>query len=101
MPESEIMKVKLHYYFGDESHQMDAITRHKCEGEILKIIQEISHVLKLEIHPQTEAYIEGGLKEFWSFAKQNPYILSVITGVLINVLSEQINIDRELVDLQK
>ncbi len=101
MPDSQIMKVELHYYFGDDTHQMDAVVRHRCEGEILKIIGEISHVLNIQFNPQTEAYIEGGLKEIWSFAKNNTYILGVFTGVLINVMSDQINIDRELVNLQK
>lgn len=97
----QTMKVEFHYYFNDDSHQMDAVVRHRCEGEILKIIGEISQILNIQFKPQTEAYIEGGLKEIWSFAKSNPYILGVFTGVLINVLSSQINIDRELVNLQK
>jgi hypothetical protein len=101
MTDMQVMKVELHYFFGDNSHFMDAAIRHKCEGEILKIIEEISSVLHLPLTPQTEAYHEGGLKEVWAFAKSNPYILGVITGVLINVLSDQITIDRELVDLQK
>lgn len=98
---SPVMKIELHYFFSDEMHQMDAIVRHRCEGEILKIIEEISNLLHIHLTPQTEAYSEGGLKELWTFAKNNKFILGVVTGVLINVLSEQINIDRELVDLQK
>ncbi len=101
MPDSQVMKVELHYFFSDESHQMDAIVRHRCEGELLKIIEEISNVLNIIITPQTEAYVEGGLKEIWSFAKRNQYVLGVVTGVLVNVLSNQINIDREHIDLQK
>lgn len=99
--DAQIMKVALHYYFDDDSHLMDAVVRHRCEGEILKIIGEISSALHVQFNPETEAYAEGGLKEVWSFAKNNPYILGVFTGVLINVLSNQINIDRELINLQK
>jgi hypothetical protein len=98
---SQTMKLELHYFFADESHQMDAIIRHRCEGEILKLIVEISSVLSVPFNPQTEAYLEGGLKEIWSFAKNNPYLLGIFTAVLINVLSNQINIDRELTNLQK
>lgn len=101
MPDSQTIKLELHYIFIDESHQMDAFVRHRCEGELLKIIEELSNVLRIQINPQTEAYVEGGIKEIWSFAKNNPYVLGVLTGVLINVLSDQINIDRELVNLQK
>jgi len=101
MPNEQVMKVGLHYFFTDVSHQMDAVVRHRCEGEFLKIIGLLSNVLDIPIYPQTEAYVEGGVKEIWSFAKNNKYVLGVLTGVLINVLSDQINIDRELVDLQK
>lgn len=101
MPDTQVMKIGLHYFFVDASHEMDAIVRHKCEGEFLKIIGVISSVLDVPIYPQTEAYIEGGLKEIWSFATSNKYILGILTGVLINVLSDQINTDRELVELQK
>ena len=101
MPNEQVMKFKLHYFFADVSHQMDAVVRHRGEGELLKVIGLMSSVLDIPIHPQTEAYVEGGLKEIWSFAKNNKYILGVLTGVLINVLSDQINIDRGLVDLQK
>jgi len=95
------MKFELHYYFGDELHQMDSLVRHRCEGELLRILGEISNILHVPLSTQSEAYAEGGLKELYSFAKNNQYIMGVITGVLINVFSEQINIDRELVNLQK
>ena len=101
MHDAQVMIVEFHYYFDDDSNQMDAVVRHRCEGEILKIIREISHELNIQINPQTEAYIEGGLKKIWSFAKNNQYILGILTAVLINVLSSQINIDRELANLQK
>jgi hypothetical protein len=37
----QMMKVELHYYLKGSSHQMDAFVRHKCEGEILKLIGQI------------------------------------------------------------
>jgi hypothetical protein len=60
-----------------------------------------ARVLNIQFSPQTEAYVEGGLKEIWAFAKNNQYLLGIFTAVLINVLSNQINIDRELINLQK
>lgn len=101
MSDEHVMKFELHYFFGDGSHRMDAIARHQCEGELLRIIEEISHVLHIHFTPQTEAYAEGGLKEIWSFVKSNPIFLAVATGVLINVISDQVKIDRELINLQK
>ena len=32
MPDTQVMKIGLHYFFVDASHEMDAIVRHKCEG---------------------------------------------------------------------
>lgn len=98
---TQMMKFELHYYLKGSSHQMDAVVRHKCEGEILKLIGQIGYFLKVDPNPQTEAYAEGGLKEIWAFAKSNQYILGIISGVLISVISDQINVDRELVNLQK
>lgn len=97
----QAMKFQLHYFFGDGSHIMDAVVRHRCEGQLLRIIDEISNTLHIPLTPQTEAYTEGGLKEVWTFVKSNPYFLAVATGVLINVLSDKISIDRELINLQK
>ena len=101
MSDAQVMKVELHYYFSDDAHQMNAFVRHHCEGELLRIIEQISIIMDINIVPQTEAYVEGGLKEIWSFAKRNQYVLGIVTGVLINVLSNQINIDREHINLQK
>lgn len=101
MSDSQVMKFELHYFFSDDAHQMNAIVRHRCEGELLRIIEEISNIMNINVIPQTEAYVEGGLKEIWSFAKRNRYVLGIATGVLINVLSNQINIDREHINLQK
>jgi hypothetical protein len=61
-------KLELHYYFdNDDVHSMDAVTRNKCENEILQILTTISKELNINIKSETEAYQEGGLKELWSF----------------------------------
>jgi len=105
MLDAQALKFELHYYFGDNLHQMDAVVRHRCEGELLKILGEISNILHAPLSIQTEAYAEGGLKEIYSVFKKNQFIAgvltAVVTGVLINVLSEQINSDKELNKLQK
>lgn len=101
---AEIMKIELHYFFDDDSHQMDARIRNQCEGEVLRILEEISSILSINYKPQTEAYLEGGLKEIWSFYK-NPIVVAVFTavlsGVLIDVISDYVTTDRELESIQK
>lgn len=94
-------KFELHYFFTDDSHTMDAVIRNKCETEILAIIKEISETLDIKFGIETEAYIEGGLKEIWSFVCKNKYTLLIVTNILINVLSEYITRDYELSGLQK
>ena len=105
MLETQVNKFELHYYFGDDSHQMDASVRHRCEGELLKVLNEISTILHVPLPIQTEAYAEGGLKEIYSFAKNNKFLAgaltAIVTGVLISVISEQVNSDKELLNLQK
>lgn len=94
-------KLALHYSFTDDSHTMDAIIRNHCERELLAIVNEITSVLEIDINIETEAYIEGGLKELWSFVSKNQYVLGVITGILIQVSSTYLTTDYELSDLQK
>lgn len=62
-------RLELHYYFSDEdkSHSMDAVVRNKCEHELLQIVSAISKELNVQIKTETEAYDEGGLKEFYTF----------------------------------
>ncbi|ENM3825773.1 hypothetical protein AB5A11_003551 [Vibrio cholerae] len=38
-------KLEIHYYFNDESHNIDAIVRNKCEAEILAILLEAANIL--------------------------------------------------------
>lgn len=53
--DSKKMKVELHYFLKGSTHQMDAVVRHRCEGEILKLINQIGFYLKIDPKPQTEA----------------------------------------------
>lgn len=93
--------LELHYFLNDNSHQMNAFTRNACEAELLKILNEIQSIIGLEIKIETLAYQEGGLKEIWKFVSKNKYLMGVISGIILNFLTVQINKDRELDNLQK
>jgi uncharacterized membrane-anchored protein YhcB (DUF1043 family) len=100
--QSNASKIELHYFFSDESHTMDAVIRNKCEHEFLEIVKHVSTLFNVEFELESEAYAEGGLREWWSLTiKKNPTLAAIIIGVLINVLSNYITTDRELNDLQK
>ncbi len=81
-------KLELHYYFNDDTHTMDAVVRNKCEHELLQIVGEISKDLGIHIKIETEAFDEGGLKEFYSFvgSTKGQAILGV-SNIVISILA--------------
>src|SRR4051812_18613502 len=82
-------KLELHYFFNvdDKSHSIDAITRNKCEHELLQIISTISKELGISIKTETEAYEEGGLREFYSFiATSEGQAIMVVANLTVTVL---------------
>lgn len=100
--QTEAKKIELHYFFSDESHTMDAVVRNRCEHEFIEIVKHVSTLFNVEFELESEAYTEGGLREWWSLTvKKNPYLAALIIGILINVLSNPITTDRELNELQK
>jgi hypothetical protein len=95
-------KLELHYFFDDESHFMDAFIRNKCEADLLAVTRELAEKLGLHVDLDAEALAEGGLVELLKIQVANhPALSAVFIGVLINVLSNQLTTDRELVALQK
>lgn len=67
MKNSEKQFLKIHYYFNDDSHSMDALVRHKMEKEYLDLFIEIGKTLGYELKLESEARQEGGLIESLSF----------------------------------
>ncbi len=57
--------LELHYYFGDTSHEIDALLRNKCEAELLGIILEAATLLEIDAQLLKDAYKEGGFRDFW------------------------------------
>jgi hypothetical protein len=84
MNEDIKQKFQIHYYFGDDSHTMNAFVRNKAEKDMLEAIQYIGSLCDAEVRLETEAYTEGGLKE-------NIIITLVITGTTLNFLAPSIN----------
>jgi hypothetical protein len=82
-------KLELHYFFKDEdkSHSMDAVVRNKCEHELLQIVGAISKELNIQIKIETEAYDEGGLKEFYSFiGTAEGQAIMAISNLVVTIL---------------
>ncbi|WP_206485402.1 hypothetical protein [Thalassotalea sp. G2M2-11] len=73
-----INKLELHYYFDDDSHDIDAITRNKCEAELLAIISEVATLLDIKTRLISEIPLEGGFKDKWKALGENSQQLQVI-----------------------
>lgn len=94
-------KFQMHYYFGDESHTMDALVRNRCEAEVIAILAEIAKALGENILIECEAHREGGLRDIWKLANANAGVLSVIVGIAAIAVPLLPKSDSELERLQK
>jgi hypothetical protein len=100
----EVQNFSLHYYLENGSHSLDAFTRNKCEAELLAIVQEISQLLKIEIHLETIPPHEGGYIELWKALGDNSGQIGVLIALVSMVLTAAIPLylhDPELVELEK
>lgn len=103
--------LELHYYLENNSHSMNAIAKNRSETELIKLFNEVAHLLDFEIELEFEALKEGGIKEIVKYfgKKQNRrrlkniliYFSAIFSGVVINVASDIINKDKELDNLSK
>lgn len=101
-------KLELHYYLKNNSHQINALVRNRCEAELLAIIYEVAVVLDIEATVIAEAIKEGGFREFWQLIKGNASALTVIL-IVVQILittaplvleSEKEELENELNRLQ-
>jgi len=74
----EVNRLELHYYFNDESHNIDAVTRNKCEAEILAIICEVALLLDVNTKLISEIPLEGGFRDIWKAIGDNSPQLQVV-----------------------
>lgn len=93
-------KLELHYYFSDNSHSMNATIRNECERELLLILKELIFSLDVEIEIDSEAFLEGGLKNWWKAFGKNSAQITLILAVLTVILSRIPVENKELVKLQ-
>ena len=107
--ESNILQ--LHYYLEKDSHSMNAMVLNKAESELLKILNEISRILDVDLLIETQALEEGGVRAIYKFITKKEYrtkatviggFLATIAGTVIgNVVSDKLTKDPEMEQLQK
>jgi hypothetical protein len=109
--------LEIHYWFGDESHSMDANVQNKCEYEVLAIIKEIATLISVEVTIETEPDGEGGFRKWLKVISKEEnkkgtittaVIVSLFTLIIITPLSkitekliDKAFEDTEMNDLQK
>jgi hypothetical protein len=80
--------LEVHYYLENESHEMDAIVRHRCETEILYLIKEISASFDLELNIVVAPPVEGGFRDKWRWLAQNKEQLQLLSPYAVIVLMQ-------------
>lgn len=71
-------KFELHYYLNNDSHEIDAFIRNKCEAELLAVLAEIAIILNIDAQIIAQATREGGFKEFWKFLSNNGISITIL-----------------------
>src|SRR5690606_36220737 len=107
----EIDLFQLHYYLKDGSHSLDATSLNKIEAEFLKLSKEVSKIFDCELAIESFALEEGGIKSTYKFLtnKENikytlavgTFVITMISNILINVISNNLNEDKEQTELTK
>jgi uncharacterized protein YjcR len=105
--------LQLHYFLKDELHSVDAFVNNKAEYELLRIFKEVTSILELEgeLQFETIAIEEGGIKAFYKLIskKKNKrkiknallYLAGILSVIVSDVVSDQINSDHEYEKLKK
>ncbi|EOV6289240.1 hypothetical protein ACN93C_004452 [Vibrio parahaemolyticus] len=94
-------KLEIHYYFNDDSHNIDAIVRNKCEAEILAILLEAANILSIDIDVTSEVCREGGFRDFWRLLGEHGNQITILLAIVSIVLSRVPITDPEVEVLEK
>lgn len=100
LPIENARKLELHYFLQANEHKMDAAVRNRCEYELLQIVKEITETLGISITIESEAFVEGGLKEFWNFLGRNNNQIGLTLVILTIILSRCPTVNNKLEGLQ-
>lgn len=94
-------KLELHYYFADDSHNIDAVVRNRCEAEILAILIEAADILNIDVSVNSEAFSEGGFREFWRLLGTHGNQITILLAIVSIILSRVPVSDPEIEALEK
>ena len=96
-PENEKQILRIHYYFKDKSHSMNAFVRNNMEKDLLNLISEISKTLDIDLKIESEAKEEGGLIDtFTLIAIGAMYFKSSVNQVVTYYLTGGFHKNKEM-----
>lgn len=101
MAMSSANRLELHYYFQDNTHEIDALVRNKCEAELLAIMQEAATLLEVDATLLAEAYREGGFRDIWKLLGKNANNLTVLVLIVQVIIAAIPLLGNENSDLEK
>lgn len=76
-------KLEIRYSFNNKSNYMDAMTKHRCEKEILTLIRSLADMLDVKLTVYNEPYDkEGGFREKLGVAGESSRSISYAVRAL-------------------
>lgn len=107
----EFSNITFHYYLKDGLHSMNALTRNKCEQELLDLFEELCDLYAIDAEILSAIREEGGIKEFWKVVSESSAGIQAICAILILFFTgatyfanlpdeEKTSLEKELLKLQ-
>lgn len=72
----------MHFVLKDDSHDMNALVLHDCEGDVFALLKEIGKQLDVEFQIEAAAYGEGGIEVYLKFIGTHAVALALIGGTI-------------------
>ena len=81
-------KLEIRYSFNNKSNYMDAMTKHRCEKEILTLIRSLADMLDVKLTVYNEPYDkEGGFREKLGVAGESSRSISIVLNLVMQILT--------------
>ncbi len=101
-------KLELRYYFNDKFSYIDALTKHRCEKEVLALLRSLADMLDVKMTVYSEHVATEGFREVWSVAGEHPRPISIVLNLFMQIwvrpsllVGGQPVTDRSLADEEK
>ena len=82
-------KLELRYYFNERSNYIDAMTKHKCEKEVLALMRAVADMLLVKMSIYSEPCEKGdGFRESFCVAGENSRSISIVLNLVMRALTQ-------------